>query len=166
MKFKVLDIKKKHIDKLNKDVIEAEVKGEDNVITKKVQIWPDFPMFDTITFDAQVEGDLVVKTKGEYTNITLYAPKPQGNFKAGSTGIKAAQERKAEMIEKAQDRKSESIAYFNSVNCAIALAGNFFKGQPMPDEDVKEFITEWRDWFLSEYRKYEASPETDKKNAF
>jgi len=163
-KYQIKDLKKKNIPKLNKDLIEATVEEVGTMVTtNKVQIWGDFPSFETITFGSVVEGDLVIKTSGAYTNITLYPPKPAYTPKAGGFGggVKAAQERKEVMIEKAQERKSDSIAFFNSTNSAIAL----IKDMKLGVEDTKAEIVFWREWFLSEYRKYESSDVTDKRNA-
>jgi len=55
-------------------------------------------------------------------------------------------------LKDAQYRKSLSIAYFNSVNSAIALAGTMFPD--MEGVDAKEFIKEWRDWFLEEHKAH------------
>ena len=123
-----------------------------------------FEKFDDIMPGFDVEGELWKSPAGKNY---LFAPRPQSAPRTGGAGvgIKAAQERKAEMIEKAQDRKSESIAYFNSVNCAIELVSKM-KSVELTRQETKEEIIHWRDWFLAEYRKYEASPETDKKNPF
>jgi hypothetical protein len=163
MKISIKDLKKKRIEKLGKDVIEAQVEEVGTgVITDKVQIWGDFPSFETITFGSVLEGDLVTKVSGNFTNITLYPPKPAYTPKSGGMGgIKAAQERKEVMIEKAQERKSDSIAFFNATNSAIALV----KDLKLNMDDTKAEIVFWREWFLSEYRKYEASGITDKRNA-
>lgn len=52
-----------------------------------------------------------------------------------------------------QYRKSRSIAFFNATNSAIAFHEQFMKyNQDAPSDDqVKDFITKWRDWFLAEY---------------
>lgn len=51
-------------------------------------------------------------------------------------------------LRDAQYRKSLSIAYFNSVNSAIELA------KVKQPEDIKEFIKEWRDWFIEEHKEH------------
>ena len=121
-----------------------------------------FPNFDGIIPGAEIECEIWKSPAGK---TYMFAPRPQVGPKAGGMGIKAAQERKAEMIEKAQDRKSESIAYFNSVNCAIELVGKL-KISDMTRQDTEEEIIHWRDWFLAEYQRYEASDKTDKKQPF
>lgn len=59
------------------------------------------------------------------------------------------------LIKDAQYRKGLSIAYFNSVNAAIELANVMFPD--MEHVDVKEFIKEYRDWFLEEHKNYYAT---------
>lgn len=121
-----------------------------------------FPNFDSITSGASIEATSWESESGKWY---LFAPKPErasngttGGFKGGS-GVKAAQERKAEMIEKAQDRKSESIAYFNATNSAISILAALFAGKEFRQtsglsEALKNDISLWRDWFLSEWEKY------------
>jgi hypothetical protein len=65
--------------------------------------------------------------------------------------IRDAQKYKAKYIAKAQDKKEESIAFFNSVNSAVNLLSkmDFYKNR----EDLKEEIVFWRDWFYEEWVK-------------
>lgn len=105
-----------------------------------------------------VDGEII--TNGAYTNFKIKKEVKSGGF--GGAGVKVAQERKAEMIKEAQERKTESIAYFNSVNSAIAILS---VQKPSNVEETKKILAYWRDWFLDEYRKYEASDYQDKHNA-
>lgn len=59
------------------------------------------------------------------------------------------------ILKDAQYRKGLSIAYFNSINASIELAKVMFP--EMDGVDVKAFITEYRDWFLEEHKKYYAN---------
>ena len=65
------------------------------------------------------------------------------------------------VIKDAQYRKGLSIAYFNANNGAIELAKIYLeKGIEIggaSTKDTQEFITEWRDWFLSEHENYYAT---------
>lgn len=81
-------------------------------------------------------------------------------------GVAAAQERKSEYIKEAQERKEESIAYFNATNSAIQLLTSNPRFQEMTPEDKKDNIIWWREFFLSEWRKYDAKPEQDKHIPF
>ena len=58
---------------------------------------------------------------------------------------------KDQLIRDGQYRKGMSIAYFNSLNAAIELAKKLDK---ISREDLKVFISEWRDWFLDEHAEY------------
>lgn len=120
---------------------------------KEVAIFDKFPNFENLKEGDTVDGDLTKKDyngKESWTLNPLYKPstfQPKG----GGAGVKAAQERKEVMIEKAQERKSESIAYFNAINSAIAL----YNAHPEKEmHNPKEFIIEYRDWFLAEWEKY------------
>lgn len=133
---------------------------------KGVTIWDSFPDFANLAPGKSIKGDIVVKQNGNYTNKTLYAPKVEniakGHIGGLGGGIKAAQERKAVMIEQAQDRKNDSIAYFNSLNSAIAMISKV-----SPEfSDVRDEIRKWRDFFLAEWQKYEAGDSTDKRQPF
>jgi len=63
-------------------------------------------------------------------------------------------------LKDAQYRKSLSIAYFNSVNSAIALVTPTVLtvvSSVEPDQAkkaIQEFIVEWRDWFLEEHKAH------------
>lgn len=81
MKYIIKEITKRHIEKLNKDV--AEVMFED--METKVTIWQDFPNFENLIVGSQVEGDIVTKVNGNFTNVTLYAPKEATYVKFGET---------------------------------------------------------------------------------
>lgn len=81
MKYIIKEITKRHIEKLNKDV--AEVMFED--METKVTIWQDFPNFENLIVGSQVEGDIVTKVNGNFTNVTLYTPKEATYVKFGET---------------------------------------------------------------------------------
>lgn len=146
---------------------DATLKNEAGVVTEKVTIWDSFPNFSDLKPGTVIDCDVVTKQNGKYTNVTAY-PSKNPNGTTRPQGMKAAQERKAEMIEKAQERKSESIAFFNATNNAIVLLEAYNKNAeyPFSPEGAKKFITEWREWFLTEWQKYEAGDKTDKHNPF
>ncbi len=148
----------------------ATILAADGTITDGVTIWPKSWQTDPkwpFQVNQQVEGELKVEAKGNFTNKTLYPPfkKVEKNYAkpyaVKSEQIQVAQERKAEFIEKAQDRKEESIAWFNSTNAAIEVCAKLID---FLDDDGKNFaieqsIVHWRNWFLEEYKKY-----SEKKN--
>lgn len=129
----------------------ASITGEDGKQITDVTLWGSNWPIATLMPGMEVIGTYEEKQNGQYLNKTLHpamGDKPKG---FGGSGIKAAQERKGEMIKEAQDRKSDSIAYFNSVNSAISMMENVHFEKI---DDRKEFIIEWRDWFLAEYESY------------
>lgn len=153
-KFKVESLEVKEVNgKRVANCVLTQENGDQYI--KKVSIWSDFPNFQNVTFGAVVEGDIVVNAKGY---ASLYAPKAQksspGSFSSPIGGNKI-EEVRAKNIEKAQDRKAESIAYFNSVNSAIALLK---LGQLGSHEEIQRGIVFWRDWFISEYENWNNQP--------
>lgn len=131
--------------------------------TDKVTIWGDYPNFATLMTGHDVEGELVPAKDPKY-GPTLYPPKPaqttqQGAYR-GSGGMNKMMETKAKNIEEAQKRKSESIAYFNSVNSAISLLAQAktMMSSGLDEDSAKKFIIQWRDWFISEYEKWDSQP--------
>jgi len=95
-------------------------------------------------------------------NKGVFAPNRGGS----GANIAKAQERKAEFIEKAQDRKNEAIAFFNATNNAIALIAQL-SGFPLKnDSELQADIRSWRTFFLNEWIKYESGDYTDKHQAF
>lgn len=75
MKFTIKEFTKRHIDKLNKDIIEATVEDINGLTTSKVQMWQEFPNFTLIEVGSEIEGDLVEKEKNGFKNITIYPPR-------------------------------------------------------------------------------------------
>lgn len=119
-----------------------------------VSVWSDFSKYTEVTDGAVVEG--MIKENGKYKNLVDEAT-PYSGVKSRGAGMAKAQETKAKYIEQAQARKSDSIAYFNSVNSAIALLQPLLlkgveNGQSW--EAIKENIREARDWFIQEYEHY------------
>lgn len=135
-----------------KDKIDATLSDGKNSID--VTIWDNFPNFTGLMAGQDVEGDVVTKQNGQYTNKTLYPVKVATTPKFGASGVSKLMDKKAEQIEKAQERKSESIAYFNSVNSAIALVGK--RLGEVSEAQMKLELKLWRDWFLSEYENWNA----------
>jgi len=61
---------------------------------------------------------------------------------------------KQKRIEIRCNLKDKQIAYFNSLNAAIALLGI------SQAKDKKAFIKKWRDWFLEEWAEWYAKETT------
>lgn len=123
-----------------------------------------FPGFTELRPSVSFEGNPWTSPTTGKTSI--YPPKT-GN-KTGGNGVKVAQERKAQMIEAAQDRKNESIAFFNATNSAIQLVSLYqAKAEyPLTDAGIEGAIIRWRTFFLNEWKKYESGDYQDKHQAF
>lgn len=158
----------KLIAKLGKTVLECTLKDETGATYEKVVLWPEDWTLANYHPGSKITGQYVEKVNGNFVNKTL-KPERTNTLNRGS-GIKAAQERKEVMIEKAQERKNSSIAYFNAVNSAIALVSNDKSFHDYGTEGwesiIEGKISRWRDWFLSEWQKYDAQDETNKKVPF
>ena len=61
---------------------------------------------------------------------------------------------------KREEKKSGSIAYFNSVNNAVAIATTY-ADDATDASMMKEKIVYWRDWLISEYDNYKNGEEKD-----
>jgi hypothetical protein len=144
-----------------KEKLDCTLTDENKVETHGATIWSDFPNFNDIMVGFTVEGDLVPAKDPKY-GPTLYPIKkvlPTGSF-GGPRGIAKAQEVKGQQIKEAQERKSDSIAFFNATNSAIALVTKLIEpalqnGTATPSEaEMKVKIRAWREWFINEYEDY------------
>lgn len=163
----------KFLDSIKKTVIKAGAVAEDGQ-EYAVSLWKnDWEKYDLRDGDV-IRAEMKITEKNGFKNVTLYPERTKAPAYSKGTqslaGVKAAQERKAEFIEKAQDRKNESIAYFNAINSAISLAKimpDILENVPFPTEkDVFSAIFRYRDEFLKEWEKYEAKELQDKHSPF
>lgn len=143
-----------------KNKIDATLQDENGTLTEKVTIWDSYPNFAELAPGREVTGSIEVKQNGQYTNKTL-KPEVTHGYKGMQGGQKSVNisklmDKKAENIEEAQNRKNDSIAYFNSVNSAINAIGEYDTARDL--QDYKQAIVELRDWFLSEWHKYSIDP--------
>jgi len=118
--------------------IEAVVDGKD-------------PMSAQVLENATVDGVLekkVAKSGKDYYKLS------SANF--ASTTAKSR--------EDSDRQRQEGIAYFNSLNSAIAVVGPVDGSASI--EEWQERYTSWRDFFLSEWKKYEADDYENKHLPF
>jgi len=68
----------------------------------------------------------------------------------------AYQNKTNEEWEQIKNEKNRQIAYFNSVNAAISLFGTFsdIDKSHLTEEDIRENVVKWRDWFYKEWAKW------------
>lgn len=131
------------------DKFDAALKDEQGVETTGVTLWAkDWP-------DAQpgreVEGDLVVKQNGQYTNKTLYKAK---TWSAGRAAAKPdftkIVEQKNENITRQMDRKEDSIKIAGAQRDATLMVTTFFHDGFHTDEELKTKWLSWKSYFLGQ----------------
>lgn len=131
---------------------------------KNIYCWKrDYPDYDNLKVGMVIEGETILEPEGQFPKLVdpempIKANyRPKGIDLAKPKFIAEAQERKAEYIKEAQQNKEHSIAYFNSVNSAIATLGKY-EGLRGEEEMYRDNLVEWRDWFLKEYENWSSSP--------
>ena len=126
---------------------------------KKYSCWQQI-LFDELLNNIGNEIPLEITVSGDYTNIVgagtmmpdiehpLQPSSRRDNYLRPPSGIAVAQETKAKYIEQAQNRKDESIAYFNSLNNAIAFLSATMGGKftlTQVHEVQKEMFKWWKE---------------------
>lgn len=135
-----------------KSKIDATLRTPEGAMTKTVTIWSDFPDFAVLQPGSSVDGDIV--EKGQYS--TFYAKKaPISAYRprvAGGPGVKAAQERKGEMIQQAQETKSTGIKIAAAFRDATLLTIEILRqveGEPLSKSEIFALHKEIRDWYIA-----------------
>lgn len=133
--------------------------GADGVTVDKVTAWGDFPNFTELQPGKSVEGDVVVKVNGKFTNKTLYPKKTDtlSNPSAPAwakkpSGIAAAMKTKEASIAKFQDNKSEMIEKMASFRDATLLTVEWSRsmGLPVSEDELKTKWKSFRKWLQGE----------------
>jgi len=95
-------------------------------------------------YDGQVYEGIVMGAEHELHK--------EGNFWkiGGGEAQPAYQSKKGVEIEQAQNRKSESIAWFNANNLAVQMLVGLNPNASIPEEYIKEK----RDWFLKQWEQH------------
>jgi len=158
---------KSGIKKATVDLAYSDKDG--NAFTEKaITVWSDFPSFSNLKIGDGVEGDVVVKQNGQYTNRTLYAPRPvsvktaSGGTKQGFGGGSAMMEKKAQGIAKSQERKEIGIELSSTARDATLIVTTFYPELTQAqykDEDIKKEWLKWRKWLRDNFG--EASDPTE-----
>lgn len=106
-----------------KAMIKATLADESGAHFTDIGIWSDFPGFTEIGPASTIQGNIV--EKGQYK--TLYPIKApgasQGATGGGMRGVAAAQARKGDMIEKAQENKGNAIKVASAMRDSTILIG-------------------------------------------
>lgn len=148
--------------KSGKNLIRATLalSGSEGEETEGVTIWEGFPNFGVLKVGSPVSGDIVTKQNGEFVNKTLFAPrgvsprKTKGDSERGSIAV--AMEKKAEGIEKAQDRKADAIKLAGcnrdaTIMVAQELSQMTALGTEWSQADAQIKWKEWQKWFMGNY---------------
>jgi len=160
MKIKIDWLEKKHIDSLNKDVMEIDGTDEQNNKVK-FSVWGDFPGFNEIQNGGFIEGNLWEKPgTGKFT---LYPPKPATTGQTGGNkgGLKAGMQQmateKREFIKEAQETKQEAIKESQAQRDAVLMVTTFYPelaSDPLlsveKEKLLKEKYLHWREFFLTQ----------------
>lgn len=150
MKYKIEWLENKDTDwKIIQLSDESGKTYKDVSINRKDKNGIEFPNFDTLRAEDMIEGDFWVSPKGRNY---LFPPKPQSP-KGGN--ISKMMEKKAVLIEKAQDNKELGIMTSSTIRMAVDLVvaqmANDHIIQNATEADIKGMIKEWRKWLVSEW---------------
>ncbi len=119
-------------------------------------MWGDFPGYATLQVGSEIEANLTPAKDPKY-KPSLSPVSTQTTYGGANRGYRGGSGMKSEEIKQAQERKSESISYFNSVNSAISLVSKFDM-ESMGEAELRVKLVAWRDWFLEEYEKWNNQP--------
>lgn len=133
-----------------------------------ITIWDSFPHFNDLRPGSEVEGDVVVKQNGKYTNKTLYPYQtrelPKEWKSAGSklkesktAGIAVAMETKKENIKEAQEERARGIKLAGINRDATLICIEMMKQAiqfvdvEISKEEFQKSWLEWRKWLSDNY---------------
>lgn len=132
------------------------LKDETGAHYENVTLWGDFPGWEGIGPGSSVQGDY--KDDGKYrTLFPTRAPRAaRGPTGENMRGVAAAQTRKGDMIEKAQDAKGRGIQVAAAYrDCTLMVLEMARTGHFDTDEEKNEFIQrkhkELVSWYLKQW---------------
>jgi hypothetical protein len=106
------------------------------------------------TFDPVIAGqeiDGFIETKGMYKNFKKSLEKPKFMQKPDiSKQVEKAQARTEASIGKTMDRKEESIKLAGAQRDAVLIVTNLFPNGQETEQEIKEKIIKWRNFFLND----------------
>lgn len=156
----VLTQSEKKTTRAGKPFLKATLADEAGQTLDNVSIWSDYPGFDELKTGDELSGLVEVNAQG-YKNLkTPGSPSRNGGSQGSRRDtqmVRPADTYRAEIIRMAQDRKNESIAYFNATNAAITLVSSM-PSKLMGNVNrsiLKQEIEYWREWFLQEWKKHD-----------
>ena len=140
--------------KTGKKLINATLTDSEGNQTDKVQIWDSFPSFALIMPGATVEGEIETKVNGQYTNITLQAPRSAKSAYSGGSrtaSIEKAVQQKEASITKFQATKEESIKTASIMRDATLLTISQVGHDGIEQKDMQIIWEEWKKWLTSKW---------------
>lgn len=145
----------KKVTSTGKEKIDATLSDGTTTIDG-VTIWADFPDFSKLMTGFEIEGDVVIKQNGQFTNKTLYPIKKVISTAPGAaqgfTGGSRMMEAKNKNIVAAQENKNNGIKAASSLRMAVELVIATMQGQDIVDNSViKGSIKDWRKWLLDNW---------------
>jgi hypothetical protein len=123
-----------------------------------------WPNFDAIAPGTTLNGDCVEsKTKPGSWSLYPLRPKPAAgpaSFAGKGPGIKAAQERKGEMIKEAQGNKELGIKVSSAMRASLdyavaAVADSRFETQEEREEAMRHAFLRFKAWYLAQWAETE-----------
>ena len=122
-----------------------------------VTFWKsNWPTFDSIKIDTQLEGDYTEKQNGQWINKTFYPLKAEKPTR-GPSNMTKVMDKKAEHIKEAQENKGQGIkissTFRMAVECAIAEYQKDNNSDPLD-----KLISKWRKILWFEYDKWNEFP--------
>lgn len=151
--------------KTGKFKADATLVDENNVETTRVTVWPDFPNFETLQPHMEVEGSILISRNGKYTNKNLYpmpkfgtpSSRPMPSQATSTPQVKSLIAEKNKGIEKAQERKSDSIKMSGAARDSVLMVTTFYPeiatidNLALREETLRNKVTAWRKWFIDNY---------------
>jgi hypothetical protein len=148
-----------NVKDISSDFKTADIKSNDGVATTGVGIGRkakdgtiQFQTFDAFVDGYQMEGNLWRSpSTGKQYLYPIREPKPAtGAYTRSGGAITKAQEKKAEDIETAQNRKKDAIALAGAFRDATLISLASYRDIPFPtDEEFKAEWIKWVRWILS-----------------
>jgi len=146
MKYSILEIEKKS-GKSGNSYFSALFKTQDE---EGAEIKATSFDLDNVKIGDVIEGDII--KNGNFNNFKIKKEEVKKGVGAFS-GVKVAQERKQEMIEKSQDRKDDSIRNSSTFRDATILTQVWASKQTafLTTEEIEKKWIEFRNWLFSHY---------------
>ena len=155
MLYKVKWMEKKNNDWIVAQLVEGASMGspaefKDVSINRVNKKGETFPNFDDIQSGRDVEGEIWTSDSGKNY---LFAPKTRKNASGGAFKQKMIEDtmnKKEASIERFQGNKEEAIKLASAQRDAVLVVVQLMSNRNFNEEEIRDRITDWRNWFLSD----------------